>query len=261
MCQLKGEYMKLTKLSLGIIGIVVGLISITGVTYALTSIDFNTRAQSWTAAKCTQALTSSKNNLDNNETATICYNFLVANEQKTAINNQQLSINDLFNRAGIPGPKGDKGDVGPKGDNGPVLLDGNNNVLGTLIGSDGFAFYNQKLNKVVHFTEQNPGYESYDTVGTEITLHYETSDCTGSAYGNRSEPLSTTQLYASPYGGNHYFVIDPNAPILDGTTIRSYKDIRTDTPCMPYDGTVPVSLLTQVDLPFSTPLIKPVHLQ
>ena len=143
-----------------------------GTVYAFTSTDFSTRAQNWTAATCTQALMNSRNNLSNNEKATICYNFLRANEQQLALNNQQLSINDLYVRAGTPGPKGDKGDtgeqgpIGPKGDTGeqgipgnpasvtkiPYLIDGNNNVIGLLNGGPScgnLSFYNSVVNKTV----------------------------------------------------------------------------------------------------------------
>jgi hypothetical protein len=100
------------------------VLSISGIAFAFTSVNLSSRAQSWTAATCNQALLNSKDNLTNNEKATICYNFLKANEQQVAINNHQLSIDDLYARAAIPGPQGIQGEKGDKGDTGTQGVQG-----------------------------------------------------------------------------------------------------------------------------------------
>jgi len=248
-----------------------------GTVYALTSNDFSTRAQTWTAATCTQALINSRNNLSNNEKATICYNFLRANEQQLALNNQQLSINDLYVRAGIPGPKGDKGDtgeqgpIGPKGDTGeqgipgnpasatkiPYLIDRNNNVIGLL--NDGpscgnLSFYNSAVNKIVCVS--NDGI----VANSNKSLLSASDGCAPPYYIARgSNP--TDNLFLEKFDNSNYFVADDSvSPTTINQKYRINSFVNGNPSCSSDNRTnVNVTQMKQINLPFSDPIPYPIR--
>ncbi len=275
--------MKISKKSLSTFGVVVGILSLSGVAYAFTSTDFNTRAQAWTTATCTQALINSRNNLSNNQKATICYNFLRANEQQNTLNGHQLSIDDLLSRAAVPGPKGDKGDtgeqgpVGPKGDTGEQgiqgleglstrvkLYDGNNVLIGieptigtalSTTGPSNIQAYNQFLGRKVLF----------DSEGriTARSVRYSSSGCTGDAYYStgdsyRIDPSINLLVLKNTLNGQNYFITDSSA-ISQYLNLPSYRDENNVCTNSNTGGTA--IKLIKVTLPFVEPLVLPISLR
>ena len=121
-----------------------------GAVYALTSIDFATRAQSWVKAKCTDKLAASSNTTTNNEYATTCYNYSQNQKQDADI----ASMKSVM---------------------GPMLYDGNNNFLGSLIQSGGpqdVQYYDSKLKLIIPVNGQSGNINFAGAAHYDYGLHW-----------------------------------------------------------------------------------------
>ena len=242
-----------------------------GTAYAYNVIDFSSRAKSWTSETCTKALTTSKNSLSNNEKATICYNFIKANEQQISLDKQQLSIEDLYKLASSPGPKGDTGSQGPvgltgpqgvagiSGESGPMLLDGNNKFLGNLITPSNLsiygsiAFYSKSLNLIVPIDNQGV------VARGNYLMGWTGANCTGIPYlmqGNSGDTITILDTMTLVQINGRYYTPKPNYSNQNIVSVENYAGNCSSASLYLY--VLEVQLLPS--LPFSQPILPPIQI-
>lgn len=234
--------MRLSKQILPGIVAVTGTLIISSVVYAIEKQDFSDKAQQWFSSECDSKLTSSKNNVENNQSATICHNYQSNKEQ-------DIKIDELSTKKSA------------------VLIDANNRTLGTLVGSDKYnTFYSQSLNLLV----------SADYLGNIVTqspnqpyvgINYESMDCTGQPYLLVDYSPSIGAVFAGGYmytslikssNTNGYYSVKKGAQPVNLPVNHSIFELNSCDPA-PNAGTyLPLDIVQ--DLPFTDPLASPLQL-
>jgi len=220
-----------------------------GVVYALTSVDFATRAQSWVKAKCTDKLVTSSNTTTNNEYATTCYNYSQNQKQDADI----ASMKSMM---------------------GPMLYDGKGNLLGPLVSSSDrdFQFYDTKLNLIVSVNPET-GSIGNSNNWTRVGLYYEDTAgyCEAVAYDLSDNKYKNIYLLkvdnVMGYVGGKYGIIKPSyfkSISIEPKTINiAYSTLPDNSECR-YDwkGSRTVTQkLERVNISYSDPLPLPLQLK
>lgn len=232
--------MKILKKRFILPGAIIGAAIVGGsMVYAFTSSNFASRAQTWATKVCTQSLLNSKDTTENDRTATICYNYYEDQQQDQSISSLKSTAN-------------------------PYLVDGNNNILGSMeddgVSSSMIGFYDNSLGVIVDINSSTGQLENSTNLG------YTTTDCTGAPYALNQ--IDTVHLW---FGVNlgaqspEYF-IEPSSTnnLPSNQTILSeyvsgvcepwnYNNVNDTTP-----GVTSVQSLTQVTPNVTFPIALPV---
>lgn len=236
--------MKLHRKLIATMALSIGLLAVGGVTYALSSVGFESRAQTWANANCSQELLNSKNNNPNNQTAALCSAYLTGKENKEQITNLPPHASDIF------------------------VFDANNNKLGK---SGGFApgssayFFHSGVDKFVKVNDQVGSGVAPGRLGQYVEgFYYSGEYCTGDKYiltfvnisqgvSIITQPTSIHEIYTGEPAGKHYRMETPGE-----ATIHSHKN--GGQPCnQDVDGNIFLGKLVEVDLGITDPIALPVH--
>lgn len=169
-------------------------------------------------------------------------------------------IQGVAGTQGVPGIQGEVGPVGPQGPAGSSLhlYDANNQDLGIVID---IPTYPNEFTKtfipslglfITYRDTDNGPTDPHLAAGDAISLLYTGIDCTGDAFSPGVAPLMIRKDTLS----HNYFVPTNDLPVTRVALSVSQNDGCQNMTAYPYGATY---LLQEVSLPFSEPLLKPVH--
>lgn len=199
------------------------------------SINFFAKAQQWHSKECVKK----KPNL---ERSLLCYFFEKVGEIDAKLADLEEEIDERAKAMRVFDANGKE--LGP-------LVD--RDAGGGESGNDTVSFFLEQQQRIVHLDRVHGFVTSF--IGSIITAHYQSEDCTGTPYATGIPEFETVASTVLPVPGQQYFIIDLGVP---PTCVDVHSSFHGS--CQPHEETIcDARTLIPVTLPFDDPVSLPLQ--